>query len=165
MVRLLLARSLVVVVQQLLLLLLHRQLLLLPLGGGPLASALVLELDVALPPGAQDPVPDGEEGLREVGLDAPALVMDIVVGRVVARDVLKRVPGERVAAVVVDRFHHGPDEEEHAHAGRHHRDLVGQTGAQRVEEEALDRVVVQGAVGVRDVETVVTGVEFCCRDC
>ena len=84
-----------------------------------LSCPLVLEFRVTLPPSVEDSIPYREEGLGEVGLDAPALVVNIVVGRVVARDVLERVPGERVAAVVVDRLHRGANEEAHAHPLAH----------------------------------------------
>ncbi len=125
-------------------------------------GALVLEGDVARPPGAQDPVPDGEKGLREVGLDTPALVVDVVVGRVVARDVLQRIEGERVAAVVIDRLHHAADEEEHAQTGAEERHLVGEAGAEGIQDESLDRVIVEGAVRIGDVETVVAGMPIRC---
>lgn len=51
-------------------------------------SPLVAELHLALPLGIQQSVPENEEGLREIGLDAPALVMNIVVGSVVGGEVL-----------------------------------------------------------------------------
>lgn len=139
----------------------------LPLGrrrllGRRLPRPLILGLDIPLPLRTHPPVPDGEEGLREVGLDAPALVVDVVVRRIVARDVLQRVERQRVPAVVVHRLHHATREEGHAHARAEHRDLVPERRAQRVEQEALDRVVVERAVGVGDVEAVVARVPVGC---
>lgn len=52
--------------------------------------------------GFEQAVPEGEEGLRKVGLDAPALMVDIVVGRIVRRDELQRVKRQLVAAVIVN---------------------------------------------------------------
>ncbi len=81
-----------------------------------------------------------------------------MVGRVVARDLLQRVPRQHVPAVVVDRLDGAADKVGHAEPRAEHGHLVGEPGAERVEHEALDRVVVEGAVGVGDVEAVVAGV-------
>jgi len=123
-------------------------------------SLLIPQLDIATsPPGVEDTVPEDEERLAEVGLDAPALVVDVVVGGVVAGDALQRIPWQSVSAVVVDGLDGGKGEEEHALAGIHEGDFVGQTGAESVEEKSFKGVVVQSAVRVWDVESVVTGVE------
>lgn len=50
---------------------------------GALTGPLIAKLDLALPLCVEEAVPEDKEGLREVGLDAPALVMDIVVGSIV----------------------------------------------------------------------------------
>lgn len=52
--------------------------------------------------GSQELVPESEEGLGEVGLDSPGLVVNVVVGSIVAGDELERIPREGVAAVVID---------------------------------------------------------------
>lgn len=52
--------------------------------------------------GSQELVPEGEEGLGEIGFDSPGLVVNVVVGSVVAGDELKRVPREGIAAVVIN---------------------------------------------------------------
>ena len=83
---------------------------------------------------------------------------------IVGRDVLQRVPGERVAAVVVDRLDGAAHEEEHAQPRGEQGDLVGEPRAERVEEEALYGVVVERAVGVGDVEAVVAGVPVGCEE-
>lgn len=88
-------------------------------------------------------------------------MMDIMVPRIVARDMLQRIPGERVPTVVVDGFDRRADEEEHALARGHAGEFVADAGAQGVEEEAFEGVVVEGAEGVGDVEAVVAGVEGC----
>lgn len=89
--------------------------------------------------------------------------MDVVVGGVVAGHHLQGVPREGVAAVVVDGLEGGEAEEEEAEAGAHHGGLEGGAGAEGVEEEALDGVVVEGSVGVGDVEAVVAGVQVGCE--
>lgn len=124
--------------------------------------ALVLDRGVTLPHGTENSIPGGEEGLGEVGLDAPALVVDVVVSGIVAGDVLQGVPGQRVSAVVVDRLHHAADKEEHALARGHEGALVGDGRTESVEHETLDGVVVEGAVGVGNVETVVTSMPLSC---
>lgn len=85
-------------------------------------------------------------------------MVNIVVRRIVACDVLQRVPWERVPAVVVDGLGGAEDIEEERHARRHHAELVGETCAGRVHHESFDRVVVESAVGVWNVEAVVAGV-------
>jgi hypothetical protein len=117
----------------------------------------------ALVPCVEETIPEGEEGLGEVGLDAPGLVVDVVVGGVVAGDELERVPGEGVAAVVVDGLDGGEGEEEGALTDVHAGGLEGDGGTEAIEEKALERVVVEGAVCVWDVEAVVAGVESCWR--
>lgn len=67
--------------------------------GLPLARLVGLGAPVL---GIEKSVPESEEGLSKVGLDAPVLVVNIVIFSVVAGDDLERVPWERVAAVVVD---------------------------------------------------------------
>jgi hypothetical protein len=110
----------------------------------------------------EDPIPEGEEGLREVGLDAPRLVVNVVVGGVVVRDQLQRIPGEFVAAVVIDRLHARKGKEDCSLTHRHAHDLECQTGADGVEQKTLKGVVVQGTVRIRNVEAVVSGVEGSC---
>lgn len=112
---------------------------------------LVLEARVALPHRPQELIPEGEEGLGEVGLDPPALVVDVVVGGVVARDVLYGIPRKRIAAVVVDRLDGAPHEEPHPQAGGHQGELVGEARARGVQQEAFDGVVVESSERVRDV--------------
>lgn len=46
-------------------------------------------------------------------------------------------------------------------AGAHACEFEGEASAESVEEEALEGVVIQGAVGVRDVEAVVARMEGC----
>lgn len=119
---------------------------------GGLAGALVLVRDVATGPhGAQKLIPEGEERLREVGLNAPALVVDIVVQGVVRGDELEGIQGEGVATVVVDGLDGGTGEEPHGLADAHASDEVGNSGAKSVQEKALNGVVVESAVCVRDV--------------
>jgi hypothetical protein len=125
-----------------------------------LCTSLISSTDIAsLPDGAEDSIPKGEEGLREIRLNAPALVMNIVVLGIVARQVLERIKGERVATVIVDGLDGGAGEEPHALACGHTGELVSERGAQRVQEEAFKGVVVECAVGIRNVQTVMTRME------
>ena len=116
-------------------------------------------------PRPQRAVPEREEGLRKVRLDAPRLVVDVVVGGVITRYVLHGVPWKRVPAVVVNGLDGREAEEEGALADRHVCKQVSDAGAERVEEKALNGVVVESAVGVGDVEAVVARVEGGCRGC
>ncbi|CAG7920329.1 unnamed protein product [Penicillium olsonii] len=58
--------------------------------------------NIAIPLGAEHAIPKDEERLGEVGLDTPALVVDVVVSCIVGCKVLQRIPGELVATVVID---------------------------------------------------------------
>lgn len=107
----------------------------------------------------QQAVPEGEERLGEVGLDAPVLVVDVVIGCVVASDELQRIPGERVAAVVIDSLDGRQGEKPYALAHRHESRLEGETCTNSIEKEALKGVVVQGAICVGNVESVVSRVK------
>lgn len=104
-------------------------------------------------------VPKREKGLRKVGLDAPRLVVNIVVGGVIVGNELERVPGKGVAAVVVNRLHGRKCKEARALQRRHARHLEANAGSERVEKEAFEWVVVQRAVRVGDVQAVVSRVE------
>jgi hypothetical protein len=111
--------------------------------------------------GAEDLIPDGEEGLREVGLDSPCLMMDVVVCGIVAGDELQRVPREVVATVVVHSLHSGEAEEECALADAHSHGFERSAGSEGVKKESLNWMVVQSAIGIRHVEPVVSRVPFC----
>lgn len=84
-----------------------------------------------------------------------------MVGSIVREDQKKRVPGELVTTVIKHCLYGGSGEEEHRLSNRHAGDKVGETSTQRVQEEAFDRVVVERTVCIRNVETMVTGVEGC----
>ena len=123
----------------------------------------VFKTGVAMPHSPQELVPEGEEGLREIGLDAPALVVDIMVRSVVAGDTLERVPGERVSAVVVDSLDGRRSEKYQTLSSSHAGKLERDTRSQGIEKEALKPVVVQSAVSIGHIEAVVARVECCYR--
>ena len=100
-----------------------------------------------------------EPGLGKVGLDADDLVMYIVVVCRVAGDHLERVEREAVPAVVVDCFAGGEDEKEYRLADREARDGLGEHGTKRVEQEALDGMVVQRAVSIGHIQPVMDRME------
>lgn len=110
---------------------------------------------------AEKTVPEGEEWLAEVGLDAPALVVNVVVTGVVAGNVLERIPRKSVTAVIIDSLDSAASKEPHGLSASHTSEHVGNTSTQCVKKEALEGVVVQSAISVRDVKTVVTRVESC----
>ena len=124
-----------------------------------LASTLVAKLHLALPLGVEHAVPEDKEGLGEVGLDAPALVVDVMVGGIVGGEMLQGVPREGVSAVIV----HGLD-------GRHGKEphglAVGHAGNQEpdastggIQEKSFHRVVVECSESVGDIEAMVSRVE------
>ena len=85
-----------------------------------------------------------------------------MVSGVVGSQVLKRVPGKRVAAVIIYSLKSGANEEADSLTSRHACEEVSEAGAAGIEEEAFKGVVVEGTVGVGDVEAMVAGVECCC---
>lgn len=85
--------------------------------------------------------------------------MDVVVSGVVTGDALEGVPGERVSAVAVDSLEGREGPEPDTLAERHEGGLKGDAGADSVEEEALKGMIVEGTVGIGDVEAVVSGVD------
>lgn len=89
-------------------------------------------------------------------LDAPSLVMHIMVSSIVPEKVLQRVEWKGVTAVVVDRFHSGEGEEKHSTTCFKSRDLVSDTCTERVHQETLEWVIVKCAKSVRHVEAVVS---------
>lgn len=104
-------------------------------------------------------IPECEKGLRKVGLDAPRLVVNVVVCGVVVGDELQRIPRKRIAAVVVNRLHGRKGKEARALQGRHASDLETNASSEGVEKEPFKRVVVQRAVSVGNIQAVVSGVE------
>lgn len=70
------------------------------------------------------------------------LVVNVVVVRVVPAEPLQRVPREAIPAVVVDGLERGDAEEEHRLARAEVADLLRDERTERVDEEALERVVV-----------------------
>lgn len=107
--------------------------------------------------GSQDPVPEDEEGLRKVEIAAVGLVVELVVGGVVAEEKVQRVPGDPHPAVDVHRPNGDEGEEDHGGAGGHPRDGHGDEAAAGVEEEPFWCVVVKRPKGVRRHQAVVFG--------
>lgn len=122
-------------------------------------SPLVLFLRIAFVHCSAKSIEVDEERLREVGLDAPALVMNVVVSGVVGEDPVNRVPREGVAAVIKHGLHSRPGKEPYRLAHSHACEQVREARAKGVHDEALERVVVEGTIGVRHVEAVVARVK------
>lgn len=126
---------------------------------GALSGPLVTKLNLALPLCVQEAVPEDEEGLGEVGLDAPALMVNIVIGSIVGGEMLQRIPGEGVSAVVINSLDGRASEEPHGLAVGHAGNQEADAGTRSVQKEALNRVVVESTESVGHVEAVMTRVE------
>ena len=100
-----------------------------------------------------------EPGLREIRLDADDLVVDVMVVGCVSAEHLERVERKAVPAVVVDGLACREGEEKGGLSDGELRDGLGEHGTQRVEQEALDGVVVERTKGIWHVEPVVHRVE------
>lgn len=108
------------------------------------------------PDSTEKSIPESEERLRKVGFDTPALMVHIVIAGVVGSQSLQRVPGQGVAAVIVDCLESRSSEKPHSLPRVHTSKLVGDTGAKGIEQEALDGMIVESTVSVRNVETMMT---------
>ena len=87
-------------------------------------------------------------------LDAPALVVDVMVSSVIAGQMLERVPGESVAAVIINCLDGRAREKPHSLSGSQARKFECYASSHGIEKEALEWVVVQGTKGIGDVESV-----------
>lgn len=87
-------------------------------------------------------------------------MMNVMVGRVVGGDELKWVPGEVIAAMIIDRLDGGHGKEPHCLTGCQASNQECHAGSGSVEQKSFYRMVVQCSKGIRNVKAVVTGVEF-----
>jgi hypothetical protein len=101
-----------------------------------------------------------QEWLGKVRLDAVRLMVDIVVIRIVVEECLARVPPDSVPAVVVDSLRRRKGKEHDGLAHGHARCLVRDGRAEGIEDDALERVVVERAKSVGDIETVMDGMNL-----
>lgn len=129
---------------------------------GILTGSLVTQLDLASPLRAKKTIPEDEERLGEIGLDTPALVVDVMVSGVVGGEMLQWIPGEGIATVIIDSLDSREGEEPHGLAVSHAGDQESNSSASRIQEESLNRVVVESTEGIWNIETVMTGVEGHC---
>lgn len=89
--------------------------------------------------------------------------MNIVVGGIVREDPMGGVVRECVATVVQHGFDGGDSKEPHRLSHGHAREQVAETSTEGVQSKTLDRMIVQSAVGIGNVEAVMAGVEGDCR--
>ena len=82
-----------------------------------------------------------------------------MVAGIVTSEVLERVKRQRVAAMVVYSLDHAASEETDPLSDTHAREFEREASAEGLKDEAFQGVVVEGAVGVGDVQTVVAGVK------
>lgn len=83
----------------------------------------------ALVPCITDFVPESEEWLREIRLDSPSLMVYVVIGSIVARQVLERVPRKRISTVIIHSLDSGQTEEQKPESLRHPSCFVGESGS------------------------------------
>lgn len=136
---------------------LSRLVIYLLLGGDP--GAFIAGSHIAPPSRLQKAIPEGEERLREVGLNAPALMMDIMIRSIIRGEVLQGIPGEVVAGVIIHRLDGTEGEQEHrlpvVHVGREKCN----TSTSGVQEESLNRVIVERTKRIGNIKAVMTRVE------
>jgi hypothetical protein len=126
---------------------------------GALSGPLVAKFNLTLPLGVEEAVPENEEGLGEIRLDSPALMVNIVISGIVGGEVLQRVPGESVSTVVIDGLDSRAGEEPHGLAVGHTGNKEADTCTSGIQKETLNGVIVESTESVGDVEAMVTRVE------
>jgi len=99
-------------------------------------------LHIAIVHCSTEAVKIGEKGLREIRLDSPALVVDIMIGSIVGEDPVDRVIWECIAAMVQNGLDGGAGEEPHRLAHCHTSEQVRDAGAKSVKCESFEGVVV-----------------------
>ena len=85
-------------------------------------------------------------------------MVHIVICCIVSCDVLKRIPRECIATMVIDSLNRAACEEAQTLSNCHPCSEVGSSGPQCVEQKALKRMVVQCTECIWDVESVMSGV-------
>lgn len=99
-----------------------------------LCVSLVSPLHIpTLPHCPKYPIPNREEWLREIRLDAPALMMNVVVSGIVAANMLQRIPGQSITAVVVDGLNGAASKEAHSLTGGHAGSFISKRGSECIE--------------------------------
>jgi len=101
-----------------------------------------------------------KEWLREIAFDTDDLMVNVMIICVVPEHHLQRIKGQAVSAVIIDCFEGRKGKEEGCLADGHEAKSLGKGGPDAVEEEALERVVVECAEGVGNVKTVMRLVEL-----
>ena len=94
------------------------------------------------PDRTEETIPESEERLGKIGLDTPALVMNIVVTGVVGCHSLQGIPWQGVAAVIIDGFESRSSKEPHALPSVHASEFISNAGAKGVEQEALKGMII-----------------------
>lgn len=82
-----------------------------------------------------------------------------MIRRAVGEAVMQRVDGEEVAAVVQHSLERRKVEAPHADLATHARAIESQHATHCVQHETLQRVVVEGAIGIGDQQAVVVRVD------
>lgn len=97
-------------------------------------------------------------GLQEkkTDLDAPALVVNIMITGIIPENVLQGIEREGVSAVIIDRLHGRKCEEKHATAHFQAGHLESNAGTERVHQKTLEWMVVERTKRVRHIEAVVS---------
>jgi hypothetical protein len=88
---------------------------------------------------------------RMTNLDAPALMVHIMVPRIVPENVLQRIEWKGISAMIVDCLHSRETKEKHCAPDLKARKLVGHSGANGIHKETLEGMVVEGTKRVRNI--------------
>lgn len=82
-------------------------------------------------------------------------MMQIMIFRIIPKNRLTRIPPQPISTMIVHRLYATDRKEQRRLPGGHEAEEVGAECTEGIEEETFEGVVVEGAEGVGDVETVV----------
>lgn len=103
---------------------------------------------------------DSQERLGKVGLDTIRLMVNIVVIRIVVKEQLTRIPPDLVSTMIIHRLGRRNGEKQGSLTDRQSNQLFRQYSSNRVHDQPFNRVIIQRAKSIWDVESMVDRVEM-----
>lgn len=86
-------------------------------------------------------------------------MVNVVIARIIVCEELQWVKRQRVSAVIIDGLHRRYAEEGQSLSRAHARNQVGDAGAESVEDEAFHWMIIECAVCVRYIQSMMPGMQ------
>ena len=74
--------------------------------------------------------------------------MNVMIIGIVAEDELQRIQGQAISAMIIDSLHSREHKQDSCLADSHHRKRLSNHCSKRIQEEALEWMIVKRAIGV-----------------